>query len=544
MKRKLLAVICSVVMAMTMCVGVAFADTTCSITVNTTEPGHTYKAYQVFKGTLSKDKNTLSNVEWGDGVDQTKVVDGKNLKAAVQEISVGTGDNAVSFAGCDTPAKVAEKLGANQTAAGKTDNDVVDAFAKVVAKYLSSPQQTASVAPEAATASYVLSGLQPGYYIVTDDVANGSNLAESKYLVQLTNNVNMNPKADKPTVEKKVQEFNDTAGGEGVWQDAADYDGADTIKFQLKGTVPSRIADYSTYKYVFTDTLSKGLDVDLDSVKVYVTTEDSVGSTAPLSNANNACYTVSSVTTDEASGNKTFTITFTDLKKVPGVAAGANVFVQYDATFNENVAYGSAGNLNTVNLEYSNNPNGEGTGKTPDDKVIVFTFKATVDKVDKDSQPLKGAGFTLYKQTPKSDSATGEKEWTRVGDELKGQEMTKFEFKGLDSGIYKLEETTVPDGYNRAAAIEFEVRASYDALGDDPRFTELKIYKPGTDTEIAEFEIDSAKNASINITNLAGSVLPSTGGIGTTIFYVVGACLVVIAGVALVAKRRAAARRK
>ena len=195
---------------------------------------------------------------------------------------------------------------------------------------------------------------------------------------------------------------------------------------------------------------------------------------------------------------------------------------------------GSAGNPNQAKLEYSNNPYGDGTGKTPWDKVIAFTYQLVANKVDKDGAPVVGAGFTLYKWSNEQDK------YVAVGSEIKG--VTTFNFKGIDAGKYKLVESTVPDGYTKAEDLVFTVVATYDTEDLEPKFGTLTI-KDGnkviSEGEGNVFTVNLAAGSfTTNVVNLTGTTLPSTGGMGTTVFYVVGGGLMAVAVVLLVTKKR------
>ncbi len=204
---------------------------------------------------------------------------------------------------------------------------------------------------------------------------------------------------------------------------------------------------------------------------------------------------------------------------------------------NENAVIGEAGNPNTVNLTYSNNPNkgGEGdTGKTPDDKNIVFTYKVVVNKVDQDKKALTGATFTLSKVN--ADSTTKKiKDFTFSANDAK----TVFTASGLDDGTYVLKETKTPSGYNTIEDQYFTISAEHDVKADDPKLQSLRGNKvDGTTTEIAFTPNTTDGSLTTDVVNKKGSSLPSTGGIGTTIFYVIGSILVIGAGVLLVTRRR------
>lgn len=508
--KKLLSLVLTVAMVVAMGVTV-FADSpnTCSISIKEAKTGHTYSAYQIFSGKL--EEQTLSDVAWGAGVNTTTSVEGKTLIQAINEIT--------GFASC-TDAKSVAKALENQS------SDVVDQFAKVVDKYLATAAGTAT-AP--ANGKYTISGLAAGYYFVKDTAnMEGKHDSNTKFIVEVLGSKEVEPKTDVPTVEKKVKETNDTTGIETGWQDAADYDIGDHVPFQLTGTMPSKLDEYSTYYYKFTDTLSTGLTNDKNAI-VFLkngNVEKEVTNQFNITENDNSltieCENVKGITKDDKNENVT-------------VTKDSKFIVRYTAKLNENAVIGSKGNPNKVDLTFSNNPNGEGKGKTPEDKVIVFTYKIVANKVNENKQPLKGAGFTLYKV-----DKDGNK--TKVGNEVKGENLTAFEFKGTDAGKYVLEETTTPSTYNKAEDLEFEVVATYDTKADAPTLKNLVVNdKNGNQISGENLTFTVSKNdgsATTTIVNKKGSVLPSTGGIGTTIFYVIGGILMVGAGVILVSRRR------
>lgn len=381
------------------------------------------------------------------------------------------------------------------------------------------------------------SGLQDGYWMIADvtDISEGSEEANSLVIIPTAkeDTITVKPKVDVPKVEKKVEEKNDSAtpseADKEKWQDVADYDMGDDVPFKLTGTLPSYLASYDKYTYVFHDNLSDGLTFNND---VAVTID---GKEIPKDK-----YTV---VTDGLTDVCDFEVRFDDLLKlgVEGltVTKDSKVVVTYTAKLGgKDVVIGDKGNPNEVSLEFSNKPYEEGTGKTKPDKVTVFTFKLDVNKIDMDKHPVKGAGFTLYKFIQN----TGKYE--PVGEEVKGQDLTKFTWKGLDSGIYRLVETTVPDGYNKAADIDFKVVATYTTVGEDQQMETL-VVQDANGNEISgdgdNFVFHTtAANGTITtaVVNTTGMELPSTGGMGTTLFYVVGGILAAGAGVLLITKKR------
>ena len=508
------------------------ADATYTLTINGTETGHTYEAYQVFSGKLSESK--LSDIQWGTGVDGEKI-----LNALKTDTTFGAGD-ANAFKDVTTASGVAEKLSAYQT-----DSAEAKAFAKVVGANLKNDAGTSQegTSTEQGKYAYTISGLAAGYYLVkdkNDSVPEGDD-AYTDFILKIVKDTTATPKSDVPTVEKKVKDVNDSTGDTSDWQDSADHDINDTIEYKLTGDLPSNYDSYKTYAYKFTDTLSKGLTVNEDSVKVYVVNDDST-ETEITAGYTKSVAEVDATVIGPYAGGHVLTVAFDDLKTATTTATitnGSKIVVKYTATLNENAIIGSAGNPNKVDLTFSNNPNGEGTGKTPEDEVIVFTFKLTVNKVDGNKNPLAGAGFSLYKYDFAS-SAYG----TTPVKKYEAGTTTSFDFSGLDDGQYKLVEDTAPDGYNKIADIEFKIVATHTQDDGNPArtLTVLNI----TDLEgnnMNGFTIDgSTKNVSTDVVNKKGSELPETGGIGTTILYVAGAACVIAAGVWFGLRRRGSTR--
>lgn len=475
--KTIIGLIMTMVIAFSMSL-TAIAETTYTVTIKDAPKGHTYETYQIFSGDLAE--GVLSNIKWGSGVSE--------------EGQTALGD-AVEKA--NTLTNVAD----------------AEAFAEEVAPYLTTVAGTVTTT---ADGDCVINGLAAGYYLIKDqDKSLTGDEAYTSYILKVVKDTEATLKSDKPTVEKKVKDVNDSvANSETDWQDSADYDIGDKVPFQLKATLANNVTSYDTYKFVFHDTLSDGLTYDASSLKVYV--DD---------NEITAGYTA----VEPTAAGGTLTITFADAKAV-GAGNSSVITVEYLATLNENAVVGSAGNTNKVNLEYSNNPNsgGEGeTGTTPDDTVIVFTYKVVVNKVDKDSQALAGAGFTLYKK-----DSTGE--YVPVGTEIK--DVTTFTFNGLDDGDYKLVETTTPATYNTMDPVEFTVTAEHDILSDSPALKNLNGNV--TTGEITFTPSVSDGSLTSDVVNYKGSELPETGGMGTRILYLLGGVLVIAASVLLVTKRR------
>ena len=230
--------------------------------------------------------------------------------------------------------------------------------------------------------------------------------------------------------------------------------------------------------------------------------------------------------------------------KAFGATNGSTITVEYTASLDSDAILGSTGNPNEAYLVFSNNPNGNGKGQTKPDKNIVFTYKVVANKVDQDNKPLPGAAFALYKKLPavptdgtsyimEDEDAYAPVEALNVDAEgkLVSETRTDFEWKGIDDGEYMIKEIITPAGYNSIEPIKFTVTADHQIEADDPKLTEL------TGGDKFTGSVDHS-TLTIEIQNRMGSTLPGTGGIGTTIFYVVGGGLMVAAAILLITKKR------
>lgn len=526
--KKLLSAVLVLVLALTMVLPVAAeGETTYSITINNDKPNHTYEAYQIFTGDLHE--GVLSNIEWGSGVtDAAKAEYGDASKTAETLTSA-----------------IEAKAFADALNKGEGEGDAhVD--------YLGTAAGTVT---STTGGSYVISDLAPGYYLVKDKDGsmNGKqDDAYTAYILKVVENVTATPKSETPSVDKQVEDNKDDGSGN-EWREDADHAINEPFQFKLTATLPAdaNFADYETYEVVFKDTMSAGVTFDgIASVVVKKTGAES-GTTL-----NDSQYVLDGVSAGDAGA--TWSLTINDIKSIIGAGNftnGVTVEVIYDAHLNENaiknnasVAGGTTDNTNNnkVELEYSNNPNGSGHGKTPEDYVWVFTYEVDNTKViggtevkDEDGNvtteatPLAGAGFRLY-------DSTGNTEIGLIFDEnldayrpIKGDEeateMTsaettgKFNIVGLDAGTYILKETNTPDGYNTCADVTITIGANHQE-----QTSGSAVDMTLTDTSTMENQIENNK----------GTTLPGTGGIGTTIFYVVGGILVVGAAVLLIAKKR------
>lgn len=479
--KKVLAMLVSMVMVLAFCVtGVA---------ANVELTQHTFAAYQIFKGDLTEG-NKLSNVTWGDGVQGEELLTELKTQAA--------------FATCKSAADVAKVLETYNT-----DSTEANAFAKIVATKVTATKTTGTGTVELPAA---------GYYLIVDTTdTTGKDDAKNLSFLKVNGAGTVTPteKTDKPTLKKKVKDVNDSTGAGTDWQDSADYDIGDEIPYKLTATMGD-LSNYDHYYLKFHDTMTH-LTLVEGSVEV------KVGKTTLTKNQ----YTVNWDGT-----NKTMDVAIMDVKAY-GAVTGTEVTVTYKATLDTDAVLGSVGNPNTADLEYSNNPNktGDGTakpeetGKTPEDKNIVFTYKVTANKVDEKNKALEGAEFELFKKA-KDENWISKGKLTGTGDN-----KNVFEWSGLDDGDYKIVETKTPSGYNTIDAIEFTITAEHDSTADAPELKNLSggnLFTGDVKTGVV----------SANIVNKSGSTLPETGGIGTTVFYVIGGMLMAAAAILLITKKR------
>jgi fimbrial isopeptide formation D2 family protein len=381
--KKLAAVLLSLVMLLALVIPASAQIGEYSITINDTNSNHTYTAYQIFKGDISESDTepgpyVLSNIKWGNGVKTDGLIDALR----------GVGDFA-GLAEDATAADVAELL---------TNAKALDAFLNVINRtpgFLAGAGTPAT--PETGEDSCTIKLNEAGYYLIKDSLDEGTvGESVSDYIVQVLGQESVQPKESPiPNVEKKVQEDDKHTADDGYgagYNDVADWDIGDSVPFKLIGSIPDMSA-YDTYKYVFHDTLSAGLTLEAGSVNVYV-----VGTkNADLEVQTPLTSTTYSLATTGLDNGESFTITFNNLKTVKGAGEGKFIIVTYTATLNDSAEIGLPGNPNEVYLEFSNDPNGDGTGKTTTDKVIVFTYELDGTKVDGEAitTTLPGAQFVL-----------------------------------------------------------------------------------------------------------------------------------------------------
>ncbi len=497
---KKFATILSIVMTMALlltAVSVAAADTY-TLTIDKKDEGHTYEAYQIFAGTLSEEDDgdlVLSTITWGTGV---------------------SADGQTAFG--DAQAKADSLL---------TVADAAD-FADAVSAYLTTACATAVY--NADEQVYEIAGLAPGYYLIKDkDNSLPATEGYTAFIMKVVGDVTATPKDGETTVEKKVDDKNDSNTSEDniEWHDSADHDIGDAIDFKISATISENYAEYDTYYLALHDTEDAGLTFDATSVKVYLDGTLMTAGYEVVLDAKDGC---------------TFEIVFANLKDT-AAAAGSTIDVLYKSVLNENAVLGNQGNVNKVYGEFSNNPNNEDRGTTTEDAVIVFTYTVEVNKVDEDLQPLSGAIFSLEKfvaNAAGTEALNGvQGNWVALST-VETTPDTTFTFTGLDDGEYRLTEVEAPKHYNKIEPIRFAVNAEHDVVWEvQDREDVLTSLTGDVATGAISFASDLvAGELTTDVVNDRGVILPETGGMGTTILYVAGGLLVVGAMIFVVAKKR------
>ena len=529
--KKLLAALLAVAMVCAMAIP-AFAENS----EGDVDSHHTYSAFQIFKGDVEgsniKDFK-ISNVDWGSNI----INNSDDFLNKLRE--------ADHIGPLFTNAKSAQEVLAVISQWHDSD-DYSIAFARFVCHYLYSNDANPTYVVRAGSNALTIPEAKAGYYLfvdTTDFSKDDSYHSYNSFLLMVTKgnwNVPITPKAEKPTVEKKVYD-NPDGTSTGGFGSSADHAINEKFQFQLTATLPdstNRAYDYyDKYSVIFHDTLSDGITYDKD---------DELDSVVIKSNGNTYNITDSSkytIDTTDLESQNSFVVNI-DVKACAKDAGfdlndGATITVTYTAHLNDkayvNTAGGSTSNINKVYLTYSNNPKDESSiGKTPESTpVYVYTYQLNNTKhQDTEKGPaLEGACFRLYSDeacTDQSEVQLYQKDgfYYPIKDvlgkeavEMKSAANGTFNVKGLDAGTYYLKEITPPDGYSACKVIPVTIKA------DHSRNDQVNL------------EGSNLTNDIVNI-KAGGITLPSTGGIGTTLFYVVGGGLMVAAIVLLVTKKR------
>ncbi len=597
--KKLASLLLALVMVLSMTVTAFAAQTETAkgegefkITLTSDKPGHQYTAYQVFKGDLvvktegSTETKVLSNIEWGDDINTTDLIADLKADAALEPVLGALEDTA-------SAADVAEALTGQEN-----DSAVAQAFANVIAKHVKTDAagvtSTEKKTEDEKTTGYEISSLKAGYYLVketTENVADGD--AYSRYILEVVADVTTEVKAETPTIEKKIVE-----GANRV--DANNAGIGQVVSYEIKGTVPDTTG-YEKYFYVINDTLSAGLTFNNDVVVTVGGNPLTVNNDYYLYTGDDAdgnTFQVAFKNIKDFTAGDEIVVTY---------SATVNADAVIGETGNPNTVTLTYSNNPTSDEKGEGKPGKPDskvpTGETPEDKTVTYVAKIEITKTKEGGEVLPGAEFTLTgtsKQTvlenreyfevsedgtyyllkdgtyteeaPQKEVTDGEGNVTTESNEnlyvnpsvkyekksvttttemdapvklvAVSDENGKLTFGGLGAGVYTIEETGVPAGYNKAENIVVDIQCTVPTVIEDGSETATWTLGDAT-TKILVDGVEKAaatvKGAvyALTIVNMTGAQLPSTGGMGTTIFYAAGIILMAGAVFFVIRRRRA-----
>ena len=540
-----------------------------------------YKGIQIFKAnvTTTNGTTTASNIDWGSPAVETAVI------AAIREKEPAyTSTNAQD---------AADWLNEHNKDVDRTDSTTRVNSGHVLSAIASKLEKTGAWT-KASAGSSSLTDLDAGYWLfLTDNTTKSGDKSTDAFTSPVyavidgtDTTVKITPKKSVPTVEKKILDDKNaeddlTTVPVTVWDDVADSQIGQEVNYKLTGTIADNYATYDSYAYKFTDELSDGLDYVDDSVEVYAF--DGTNYT-PI---NSGKYVVA------CSGNE-LTVEFKvddgkkGLKEVEGVNASTKIVVFYKAKLNKRAVIGNntaentvGGNPNTVKLEYSNNPYGNGAGETIKDTVADFAFKLNLNKVDQGTEKgLGGAVFTIRSNDENKYIASEDNEAAHV---VAGQlvpvtvtdpdrlpDYVKFtsssdesnkgmiEVKGLDAGSYTVTEIATPDSNYKTTAdpFTFTITPTYnESKTKVENLTAVPESEQGR-TDIAFGKLDgkagdnvlhgqdgtgtdaAAGEVTINVGNTKSVSLPLTGLNGVTFTWIAGGAVLCIGVAHLIRSRK------
>lgn len=402
--------------------------------------------------------------------------------------------------------------------------------------------------------SIEIQGLQPGYYMI-DEITSVQDTHSAASLILLDtadDSCDIQIKSDYPSIIKKIEEDDLNIG----WNDIGDYEIGQSIPYKYETYIPD-IKAYNKYKMIFHDIMDEALTFDSDSVQIQISDSEKT-------------YTVPSnqYSIVENTDNESFIVQISDIKSIIDQqfsnGYGQKVLFTYNAYLNEKAKdrSGRAGFENKVALEFSNNPDTDGTndtGMTPWDSVVCFTYQINAVKTNEENQSLQGAKFRLYRD----ENGTQEIKLKKVenvyvvmnedylsnaeSDEMISDENGLFNISGLDQGTYYLKETQAPDGYRKIQdsikiVIKPEFTTDRNSYYENQGASDQVLKTLSANCEIKQFLnglLNSGSKAlqtdvqtgsiQLKIVNQTGSKLPVTGS-SMTLILLAGGSLLMIAG--------------
>lgn len=498
--KRIIALLLTAVMTMTMSVTAFAANTNCSLTVNVKDgqdlKGQTINLYKLFDVTVSSDKKNYSYT----------VSKEAGYKAALVEV---LGSSITADSKDEDIAKAVKDLGENDTT--NVQNFANQFTAKALTSNLAATA-TSNKITESQT-SYKFNSLAAGYYLVY--VTGGKEIQSSLVTVDETTNT-VNLKTTAPSIEKKADKTSVNIG--------------DVVEYTVTGSVPDTTG-YSEYVYKIHDTLSDGLDFVNDKNGTTVT-GNTVNVTVAFKDAGlTVGGTIPTTATLDTSNKRKMSLDLSEWVRANKANKGKKFTVTYYAKVNKDAVVKEK---NSAKLEYGNDP--DNTTTTTPSEAKTPTYPLDINKYAKgeDSKKLAGAKFKLYKESTDSednlikvsgsngnyvvDPASSTTEFVSV-ESIEGKGYN-LHVNGLAAGTYYLVETEAPAGYNKLTA---SIKVVITKAGD-----EWTISKDGTEE----------KDKIIDVENSTGSILPSTGGMGTIAFTVVAALLVLGVAVSFIRDRK------
>lgn len=539
--RKLFSRFMAAVFAMILVLGMNMTALASTLTVTgTKDNGGAVTAYKLFD-------RTEQIVDGKKAVAYTLISKYERFFTQAGKVGEGKTDDALSEAAYNYVAGLAG------------DANTLSQFAADMWKWISENNIAADKSVAATANTTTMDDLPAGYYLIFPaGAATLKDEHKSPAILQDvdgTNPVNVTLKSEYPTLKKEVK-----TTAEGTFGAAGTVKPGDTVTYTITSKVPDVSGYTKGYKFVIKDTLSNGLTFNASSVNVKI-------------NEKTLDATNYELKTGEAVAPNTFTLELNNMttgeanKKVPNIdlyPTGATITLTYTATVNEKAVTGIDPNTNKAKVEYSNKPGEEGTGESEEVVAKVYTFEFGIykfslknDTVAADNEEnrnaLANAQFKLYADEAHNTEIKLVEETGKVYRQAKDATETAVDYietdatgkvtiKGLKEGTYYLAETKAPAGFNKLVGdIKVEIgKLVYDTTDT----TKLNSYDvtytmPGEKNGIKVTVPTDANLAEIPVLNKAGSVLPSTGGMGTVVFTIAGAAIIGLMLVSsLVSKKR------
>lgn len=581
--KKLTAAVAATLMAATMVAPMAmnFSASAASLSLNAPigleidTTADSVKAYKIFNS------GTENTGGFAEGVNGDTIISTWSAYYTAADVVADTGKTKLeAINSADDVAKSLNTVAGNETAMKK--------FAEIALANIGTVTKVTGTY-DATNKVVNFATIDDGYYAITCIAKKGDLTTTSTAMMTvIDDNANVVgkgvAKVGLPEAQKKVLEnsakgtaagqahFEESANG---YNDIADYNIGDEVPFRLYGTLPENYNDYETYFYEFTDTLDskfampKEITVTVDTTAYKFTKATDADTYAIAESETNKTDKIAIT----KNGDNGFKVTINDLKGlITEYKSGAVVKVDYEAQLTTNAVLGTSGQDNGVTLTYSNNPNQQGTGDrntTPEDKVRVYTYGIDIEKefyaYGSETPPIAEEDFSQVTFEIKKDGTAiefiynNDGTYTVAPDDYTGTKVTsvspkqvevqdsevpdyKLTIKGLDDGEYTVEETNAPAGYNK-------VTATVKLEADTGNKQDWSNYETDTLTEIKKTVTINGEAqegtgnvetglSDVLIQDRQGAALPSTGGIGTTLFYLGGGAMVAVAGIFLITKKR------